>query len=346
MQKRNIFVLAMFFMLFFTRCGRFSGTSAVNLSGMGNSFAQPFYHLIFSNYSRDTGIEITYSDPCNSNGIRSFRDKTVDFVISNALLTPKELAEFHSEVLQIPVVLGAISLAYNIPNVKQLNLTSVILAAIYTSQITYWDDEAIVAVNSGVSLPHLAITPVYRSDEAGSTQTFSLFLSQDNAWWEKQMGISKQLNFSKGLAAQSSLAVASLVENTQGAIGYISLEYATSFKLPVAAVQNSSGAFIQPNPDTILNATIDDGSTNLLTTLIRSEQTNAYPICCYSWIIVYRNQAYGGRDEAKYESMKSLLNYLIGEEAQKTAKLLIYTPLPQKVVEQAKQLIHTMEWQS
>ena len=52
------------------------------------------------------------------------------------------------------------------------------LAKIFNQKITNWNDPAIAKENPGVELPDTRITPVNRSDESGTTENFTDYLSQ------------------------------------------------------------------------------------------------------------------------------------------------------------------------
>lgn len=65
--------------------------------------------------------------------------------------------------------------AFNLPGITQdIKLTGEIIADIYAGTITKWNDKRIAELNSGVSLPELAITPVYRTDGSGTTFVFTM----------------------------------------------------------------------------------------------------------------------------------------------------------------------------
>ena len=53
----------------------------------------------------------------------------------------------------MPTILGVVSIAYNLPTVGKLQLDGTTLANIYLGKIKSWDDAAIAAQNSGVTLP-------------------------------------------------------------------------------------------------------------------------------------------------------------------------------------------------
>ena len=52
---------------------------------------------------------------------------------------------------------------------RDLQLAPATIADIFAGKITNWNDPAIAADNPGETLPDLAITPVHRSDESGTT---------------------------------------------------------------------------------------------------------------------------------------------------------------------------------
>ena len=55
--------------------------------------------------------------------------------------------------INIPMVGGAIAIAYNVEGVDQLTLTPAVIAGIFGNTITKWNDPKIAAANTGVTLP-------------------------------------------------------------------------------------------------------------------------------------------------------------------------------------------------
>lgn len=51
----------------------------VSISGAGATFPLPFYNLAFKTYQNKTGNSITYGGIGSGGGIRSLKDKIVDF---------------------------------------------------------------------------------------------------------------------------------------------------------------------------------------------------------------------------------------------------------------------------
>ena len=85
--------------------------------------------------------------------------------------------------------------------------------------ITKWNDQAIVALNPDATLPDLAITPVHRSDDSGTTENFTDYLgaAAPDVWTYEADGV---WPFEGGEAAQGTSGVVDAVTNGTGTIGY------------------------------------------------------------------------------------------------------------------------------
>ena len=72
----------------------------------------------------------------------------------------------------------------------ELNLTLQVIADIFTSKITYWDDPTIVAINPSSQLPHEAIRVVVRTDSSGQNYIFTdaLGRSEEANWPVEAIG--------------------------------------------------------------------------------------------------------------------------------------------------------------
>ena len=64
----------------------------------------------------------------------------------------------------------------------QLNLTPAVLSSIYQCNTTSWDDPLISALNPGVQLPHVNITPIAYIEDVGVTQIFLQYVQLDGTW--------------------------------------------------------------------------------------------------------------------------------------------------------------------
>lgn len=343
-MKNTLIIYFFFFIILNVSCiNNWKNKNEANISGMGASFPHPFYGIIFENYLQQTGKIISDNATGSGNGMRALQDKTVDFAGSDAIPTKKEFSEFKKDILLIPTCLGGLVITYNLPGVEDLKLDGTVLAEIFMNKIQYWDNEAIQKQNPEKELPHQKIVLVYRSNGSGSSFVLSDYLSKVSSEWNKKMGRGKSFNWGKGVSAKNSSQLAFLVSQTEGSIGYTSAEHADIFNLSQVALKNSHNEYIKYNKESVLAAT-DFELPDYPVMITNSPNKNAYPLSCYSWILVYKNQAYNKRTQEKYNSLKDFLSFLISEENQNIAGKLNYVPLPENALNKAKKLISTMEW--
>jgi len=154
---------------------------SASLTGAGSTFVAPLVSQWIANVGN--GMSITYGPIGSGGGINAITNRTVDFGASDAPLTPDEFSACKGCV-QIPWALSATSIPYNINGVKaRLHLTGPVIADIFLSKITKWNDPRIKKLNRKVNLPALNITPIYRSDNSGTTFNFTDYLSRISSAW-------------------------------------------------------------------------------------------------------------------------------------------------------------------
>lgn len=319
-------------------------SQSVSLTGAGATFPLPYYNLAFKSWQDTTGISVTYGGIGSGGGIRSLKDRIVDFGGSDAFLTDAELKEMPGHVLQIPTCIGAVVLAYHLPEVKDLKLTGELIADIYLGKITRWNAPQLQTLNPHLRLPDLPIYPVYRSDGSGTTYVFSDYLSKVSSDWKNNVGTGKSLQWATGIAAKGNPGVAGSISQTTGAIGYIGSEYALALKIPVARLQNQAGKFIVPTAESISAAAHIAIPADTRIMLTNSAHPEAYPISCFTWLALYQEQAYNDRSQAQAQALAHLFTWLIQPQAQTLTTKVHYSPLPENVVRQAQSLLHTLTY--
>lgn len=342
MQRLFLFV---FLVVLFISCNNNSAnversSSGTALSGAGATFPYPYYNIVFRDYMRlNNGLTVNYGAIGSGGGIRSLRDRSVDFGASDAFLNSKETASMNGEVIHIPTCMGGVVMAYTLEGVDSLRLTGPLVADIYLGKIRKWNDPNLRAVNPYVPLPDLDITPVYRSDGSGTTYNFSEYLSMVSPDWDSVMGKGKALKWEAGIAAKGNPGVAGIVQQTEGAIGYIGSEYALTLKLPVAKLKNRAGNYVDATLETISAAANVELPDDMRATITDSDDPNAYPISLFTWILVYKDQQYGNRTKKDAEALVNLLNYVISDGGQKVAAQINYAPLSAQAIEKTRKLI-------
>jgi phosphate transport system substrate-binding protein len=315
-----------------------ANASAAGLTGAGSSLVAPLMANWISGFEIKEGIPVKYASVGSGAGIAQITARTVDFGASDAPLTPEQAGACNSCV-QIPWALTATGIGFKIPGVKKLNLTGPILASIYFGKITKWNDPKIKALNPGVKLPGLTITPVFRSDGSGDTYAFTSYLSKVSKAWKNEVGASTTVQFPPGgVGAKGNSGVTSTVTSTNGSIGYISASYLIAAGLGAAALQNKAGKFELPNLKNI------ESAASYVTHLSKSNTVSivdppakasiAYPLSTFTYAIVPHNAPQKG-------FLQQFLNYAttIG---QKYGAALDFAPLPKVVATAAKSAIGSL----
>lgn len=321
-----------------------SSKNTAKLSGAGATFPAPFYNIVFKKYGESSGNSVDYGAIGSGGGIRNLKDKTVDFGATDVFLSDKELAEMGAEVLHIPTALGAVVLSYNLPGVKDLKLTSSIISDVYRGKITKWNDPKIKELNPSLNLPDKTITAVYRSDGSGTTAVFSEYMSKVDSTWSSEIGAGKALKFPVGVAAKGNPGVAGVIAETEGSLGYIGSEYALALNIPSALLQNSAGNFIVANDKSISAAANVDLPNDTRASITNSADPEAYPISTFTWVILYKDQAYNKKTEVQAQALAGLLNYVISTEGQSIASKTHYAPLSASAKEKTQNLINSISY--
>ncbi len=316
-----------------------STKKAKAITGAGATFPQPFYNKIFKTYTKEQGLLVTYGGIGSGGGIRSLKDKIVDFGASDAFLSDAKLAEMPGKVLHIPTCLGAVVAAYNLPGKPELKFTPELMEGLFMGKITNWNDAKIAAVNPGVSLPDLAITVVYRSDGSGTTFIFSDYMSKVSADWKAKIGKGKALLWPVGIGAKGNPGVAGTISQTNGAIGYIGSEYAFAQGIPVASLQNSAGNFIQPSVESVSASAKGEMPADTRISLTNTDASDGYPISSFTWLIIYQEQNYNDRSQDQAVQTIQLIDWAISADAQKETTKVHYAPLPEAAVAKAKAVL-------
>lgn len=322
-----------------------TGAAQLKLNGAGATFPYVIYSKWFDVYSKKTGVEFNYQSIGSGGGIKQVTEGTVDFGASDAPMTDQQMQDVKQKqgtaIVHIPTVMGAVVMTYNVTGLgKGLKLTPDVLAGIYLGEITRWNDPKITAVNAGLNLPDQAIFVAHRSDGSGTTNIFTDYLTKVSKEWEQKVGRGTAVNWPVGLGGKGNEGVSGLVKQSEGAIGYVELAYAVQNQLPYAQLQNQAGAFVEPTFDAVSAAAA--GAAKNMPEDLRVMITNApgkaaYPICGFTWLLIYENP----KDKQKGEAITKFLNWAM-TDGQSYAKDLYYAPLPKEVVKLCQKKINNI----
>jgi phosphate transport system substrate-binding protein len=262
----------------------------------GSTFVQPFFTKAFYTYtSLNSGLQVNYSGVGSGTGITDFESGSVDFAASDVPMSASDLAKVPASsgpVVQIPDILGGVTLSYNLPGVtKRIKLDPATLAGIFDGTIKTWNASQITALNPGVTLPSNAIVPEVRADSSGTTYIFSDYLATaaPSVW---TLGANKVIAWpSSVIQTPKNSGVASSIKSTPYSIGYVELAYALQNNFTYAAIKNAAGVYVVPSQASV--AADADQRLNITPTdfsIVNEPGAASYPIAGYSWAILLQKQ--------------------------------------------------------
>jgi len=312
---------------------------SVTITGAGSSFDNPLFSKMFASYYDSTKVQVNYQSVGSGAGISQLINKTVDFGASDAPMNSKQDSAAVAPVLHIPVTAGAVVISYNLPEVKEtLQFTPNIIADIFLGKITKWNDATIAAANPGVKLPQTPIIVTHRSDGSGTSAIFTSYLSKVSPEWQTKVGAGTAVNWPAGLGGKGNEGVSGLIQQTPGGIGYIELAYAIQNKMPYATVQNKAGNFIVPSIQSVTAAANINIPADGKILLTDTNAPDGYPIAGFSWVILFKDQAYGNRTQEQAAQLVQLINLMI-HEGQRYGADLHYAPLSNAAVTVGENLL-------
>jgi phosphate transport system substrate-binding protein len=277
--------------------------------------------------TENSGATISY-DPVGSGGGREqFIAGGVAYAGSDAALEEEEDEISKAmkrcepgEVVEVPTYVSPIAVIYNLEGVEELNLDAETVARIFNQEITTWNDPAIAKLNKGVELPDTRITPVNRSDESGTTENFTDYLSQvvPSIW---KYEVSGDWPVKGGEAAEGTSGVVEAVSAGDGAIGYADASQAG--ELSIAKIKVGS-EFAEPTPEAAAKVLEESPEAKDLAKDAfmfpfevdrKAESQGVYPIILVSYMIACTK--YDSSSEAAI--VKAYLEYVISPEGQEVA---------------------------
>jgi phosphate transport system substrate-binding protein len=303
---------------------------AISLTGAGATFPYPLYSKWISEYNKlNPNVKINYQSIGSGGGIRQITANTVDFGATDAPMKDDEAKQASGKLFHIPATIGAVVIAYHLPEVTgALKLSPEVLAAIYTGKIKVWNDAKIKADNADAKLPAKDISVVYRTDGSGTTAVFTDYLAKVSPEWKEKVGVGKVVKWPIGLGAKGNEGVTGQIKTTPYTIGYIERAYASQNKLPMAELKNKAGKFVAPTIEA-MSAAADSVEVpdELFVSLSNADGDAVYPITSYSYLLLYED----AKDVVKGEALAKYVWWGL-HDGQKFSKDLDYAPIPAKVL--------------
>ena len=303
---------------------------AVDITGAGATFPYAVYTKWADAYQAATGNKVNYQGIGSSGGVKQIRAKTVDFGGSDAPV--KEAILDEAGLVQVPTVMGGVTIVTNIPGIEsgQLKLDGATAADIFRGAITKWDDPAIARLNPGAALPDLTITVSHRSDGSGTTYAFTHYLAKQSLAFQRDVGAGNTVNWpANAVGGKGNPGVAANVQKIRGTIGYVDIADAMKNNMNFVALKNKAGNYIVPSQASVADAAAgaDFKVKGLAPDLLDQSHKNAWPITSATYMLAHEK----GTDAAKQKGVVDFFSWSLNN-GQKMAADLGFVALPANVV--------------
>jgi phosphate transport system substrate-binding protein len=318
------------------------------ITGAGATFPNPVfqeYQFVYSGW-RQQRVIVNYQSIGSGGGIEQFLLQNIDFGSSERYLDDEALALARAnrgcDAIQVPVLFGAVTIAFGDPQFDGLNLTAEVIADIFQRKIVNYSDPRLQALNPDRVLPDLDIIPVHRSDGSGTTSVFTTYLewavgdgsngrgaesrfgsgSEGNNW---RLGSGTEVQWPSGtIGGQGNEGVTAGIKQNVGGLGYVNQAYALANGLPMAKIRNSDGNFVSATIPATIEAIATVDIPDSFQFDILGVGGNGFPIAGTNWVFVWKC----GYDEDTAAILKDYLTWTTtSEEAKNLAARLGYATL-------------------
>lgn len=275
------------------------------------------------------GVQVSYDPTGSGTGREMFLNGATVFGGSDSTFDEEELTAgaercFGGEVIEVPLYISPIAAAFKIPGLEgqNINLEGATLAGIFAGTVTEWNDPAILEANPEIAdaLNEAgAIVPVNRSDDSGTTENFTEYLSAvaPDVWTH---GPIETWPIEGTQSGNGTSGVVQTVLGGTGTIGYMDASQVTDEMGTIAVKVGEE--FVPFSPEAAA-AIVDvspaaEDATDLRLTMDLARDTTesgTYPIVLVSYS--FACSVYDNEQDA--ENVKALLSYIASPEGQDRA---------------------------
>ncbi|WP_313355899.1 phosphate ABC transporter substrate-binding protein PstS [Microbacterium sp.] len=271
----------------------------------------------------NSGVTINYEPTGSGTGRENFIAGASDFIGSDRAFKLDEFGDgfktcASENIVEVPLYISPVAVAFNLEGVDELNLDAKTIAGIFAGTITNWNDPAIAAQNAGVKLPDLAISPVHRSDDSGTTETFTAYLNATapDVWADEADGV---WPLQGGEAAQGTSGVVQAIKAGNGAIGYADASQTQELGQVKVGVEGEYVAYSAEAAAALVEASpLEEGRGDadlVFDVDPAAAPAGAYPIALVSYLIACEQY----EDENTAALVKAYFEYVASEDGQKAA---------------------------
>jgi phosphate transport system substrate-binding protein len=317
--------------------------SEVSLVATGSSLPEPLYLRWNDEFHKQNAqVKVRYLPEGTGASINRILAGSGDLGGGDAPIPAKQLASAPTPILELPTVLIAVVVVYNVPGLQEkLRLSGPALASIYLGKITSWNDPEIAKLNPGANLPHVPIVVLHRTEGKGSSYIFSDYLSKVSPEFQAKIGRSVSPKWPVGQAIGLTPDLLQKTRSTPGAIGYTELNWALSAGLKMAAIKNAAGEFVRPSARSVeaaASALESKMENDFRVSLVDAPSKESYPIASFTWFYVPARYS----DPTRGSAVKEYLDWVY-TGGQKIAQQQDYATLPASILARVKAKVATIK---
>ena len=312
---------------------------AADITGAGATFPYPMYAKWAEAYKAATGTGLNYQSIGSSGGLKQIRAKTVTFGASDAPVSGADLEK--DGMVQFPAIIGGTVPVINLEWFKpgELRITGPVLAEVFMGNITKWNDDKLVKLNPGKSLPNTNITVVHRADGSGTTFNWTDYLAVISPEWDKRVGRGAAVKWpaTSSVGGKGNEGVAANVNRIKGSIGYVEYAYVKKNNMNYMQLQNKSGNFVSPDDTTFAAAAAGAdwfSVPGMGLSIVNQGGKDTWPVTTASFIIMYKDPA---DKRASQEAIK-FFDWSF-KNGKKLSEELDYVHLPDQLQNQIRQKV-------
>jgi phosphate transport system substrate-binding protein len=297
---------------------------AAEITGAGATFPYPIYAKWAEAYNKATGNTLNYQSIGSSGGIRQINNKTVTFGASDAPVKGEDLDKLGQ--VQFPAIIGG-----TVPVVN--------LAEVFMGNITKWNDDKLVKLNPGKSLPNTNITVVHRADGSGTTFNWTDYLTSISPEWEKRVGRGAAVKWpaTSSVGGKGNEGVAANVNRVKGSIGYVEYAYVKKNNMNYMLLQNKHGNFVAPDDTTFAAAAAGAdwfSVPGMGLSIVNQPGKDTWPVTTASFIIMYKDP----QDKKASQEAVKFFDWSF-KNGKKLSEELDYVHLPEKLQQDIRQKV-------
>lgn len=311
-------------------------TSAQDVTGGGAAFPNAVYQKWVEMVKAESGMTVTYGTVGGPEIWQSrMLARETDFSVSG--LPMPESAKAAGNVLQFPVLVGAVVPVFNLPGIDsgKLRLNGALLGRIFVGAIKKWNDPAIAAVNPGVKLPDLDIRPFsIRDGGLAASFGFTQYILAADEEWRQRHGQMVTKRWAVGSNVEDAAAMAENIRLQEGGLGYLPYGTAVKAKLPLVALLNPAGKYVVPGLDTIRSAADNapwNRTTDLVMVLVNQPGETSWPMSQTSYAQMPRDS----KNPARTRAVRDFFEFALDKGSAPLSELG-FVPLPEAVKQRVR----------